>query len=300
MSVDLGQNVRGVLQRVQIKLQQDACVQQPAKQTSMQVLRTWCMQHGIETQPWFSTTKVNFDRRILARIEQTLLELGLHRLDEDIQQQDRFQQSDSSRVEHKSLGHAPKDRRVLMAQANCGAYFPDWVNASPSQWVMDIDWQTLQLSVFPSLLVVENLDSFYQYFAHHPQRYTLPDLALNALVIYRGDGLESRARTALVEAYAATGRPLIYFGDYDSAGLSIALHGAYTHMLLPGLAHLLAHADDSAQPAEQLHIAGSIAAYAEQLPAQHPLIGYVRHNTQRQKGLRQQAFQGVLESVPLR
>lgn len=299
MNPDLPKVVRNVLSRVQAKLQESTCVQQPAQQASMQQLRAWCEQHALDTHPWFATTKVSFDRSILARIEQTLIELGLHRLDDDIQQQDRFQQSDSSRVEHKGLGLAPKERRVLMAQANCGAYFPEWVNTSPSQWVMDIDWQTLQLSVFPSLLVVENLDSFYEYFTHHPQRYILPELALNALVIYRGDGLESRARKALVEAYAATGKPVIYFGDYDSAGLNIAVHGLYTHIMLPSLQNLFDSAYDVAQPAGQLELAASIEKYAEQLPEYEPLKSYLMHNTQRQKGLRQQAFKGALELVPI-
>jgi len=299
MSPDLPKVVRNVLSRVQAKLQENTCVQQPAQQASMQQLRAWCEQHALDTHPWFATTKVSFDRSILARIEQTLIELGLHRLDDDIQQQDRFQQSDSSRVEHKGLGLAPKERRVLMAQANCGAYFPEWVTTSPSQWVMDIDWQTLQLGVFPSVLVVENLDSFYKYFTHHPQRYILPELALNALVIYRGDGLESRACQALIKAYAATGKPVIYFGDYDSAGLNIAVHGLYTHILLPSLQNLFDNAYDVAQPAGQLELASSIEKYAEQLPAHEPLKSYLMHNTQRQKGLRQQAFKGSLELVPI-
>ena len=299
MSPDLPKVVRNVLSRVQAKLQENTCVQQPAQQASMQQLRAWCEQHALDTHPWFATNKVSFDRSILARIEQTLVELGLHRLDEDIRQQDRFQQSDSSRVEHKGLGLAPKERRVLMAQANCGAYFPEWVNTSPSQWVMDIDWQTLQLGVFPSVLVVENLDSFYEYFTHHPQRYILPELALNALVIYRGDGLESRACKALVEAYAATGKPVIYFGDYDSAGLNIALHGLYTHITLPSLQNLFDSDYDVAQPAGQLELAASIEKYAEQLPEYEPLKSYLMHNTQRQKGLRQQAFKGSLEIVPI-
>ncbi|HHX36234.1 MAG TPA: hypothetical protein GX719_13300 [Gammaproteobacteria bacterium] len=299
MSVDLSQSVRGVLKRVLLELAQGKSVARPAQQSSMQELQAWCEEHALETQSWFGTSTANFDRRVLARIEQTLAELGLHRLDEDIRQQDRFAQSDSSPVEHKSVGLSPKERRVLVAQANCGAYFPEWVNVSPSQWVMDIDWQTLELSVFPGVLVVENLDSFYQYFSHHPQRYVLPDLAQQALVIYRGDGLESRARKALVEAFAVTGKPVIYFGDYDSAGLNIAVHGAYSHIMLPSLDSLLAQANDLGQPAEQLHLSHSVTAYAEQLTPTSPLKSYLLHNTQQQKGLRQQAFKGPLAILPI-
>ena len=299
MSTDLSQRVRGVLQRVLIELTQGKSVSRSAQQSTMQELRIWCEEHGLETQPWYGVKTVSFDRPILARIEQTLQELGLHRLDDDIRQQDRFAQSDSSQVEHKSVGLTPKERRVLMAQANCGAYFPEWVSAAPSQWVMDIDWQTLELSVFPSLVVVENLDSFYQYFSHHPQRYSLPELAQQALVIYRGDGLESRARRALVKAFAATGKPVIYFGDYDTAGLSIALHGDYSHIMLPSYESLLRNANDLNQPAEQLHLCAGVSAYAEQLVAAAPVKRYMLHNTEQQKGLRQQGFKGQLYILPL-
>lgn len=299
MSPDLSQQVRGVLQRVQTQLTQQPTVQRPAQQSSMQQLRAWCEQHAVQTQPWFAATTVTFDRNLLARIEQTLTELGLHALTEDLRQHDRFAQSDHSLVEHKSLGLIPTERRVLMAQANCGAYFPEWVTAAPSQWVMDIDWQSLQLEVFPSLVVVENRDSFYQYFSHHPQRYQLPQLALDALVIYRGDGLESRACKALMAAFAQTGKPMIFFGDYDTAGLSIALHEPYHALLLPSFEAILSAANDHAQPPDQLHLGDSITAYAEQWAEHEPLKPYVQHNIQQQKGLRQQAFKGPLQLVPV-
>lgn len=299
MNPDLPQRVRSVLQRVLEQLGTAPRVQREAQQTSMQQLKAWCEQHAVETHPWFGSHSVCFDRKVLARIEQTLAELGVHRLDNDLRQQDRFAQSDHSRVEHKHVGLTPKERRVLVAQANCGAYFPQWVKAAPSQWVMDIEWQTLELNVFPGLVVVENLDSFYAYFTHHPTRYVLPELALQALVVYRGDGMESRACKALVEAFKLTGKPIIYFGDYDSAGLSIALHGAYSHVLLPSLDSLLANATDQAQPATQLHQGHSLASHVAQLPVEHPLAAYLTHNQKHQKGLRQQGFKGPLQVLSM-
>lgn len=300
MTTDLTQNVRRVLQRVRQQLDSSATVQRSAKQSSMQQLRRWCEQHEIASQPWFAANTVTFDRNVLARIEQTLAELGLHSLTEDIRQQDRFAQSDHSPVEHKTAGLTPTERRVLMAQANCGAYFPEWVNTVPNQWVMDLDWQSLQLDVFASVLVVENRDSFYAYYTQHPQRYQLPEQAFDALVIYRGDGLESKGCKALLTAYAATGKPIIYFGDYDSAGLNIAVHGPYSHIMLPCIDNLASNANDLGQPADQLALSQSVKRYAEHLPADHPAKQYLLHNTEQQKGLRQQAFKGQLHILPLR
>lgn len=300
MKPDLPQRVRKVLQRVSHELESNATTQRPSTQHSMQQLRLWCEHYELATQPWFAANTVIFDRHVVARIEQTLADLGLHSLTDDIGQQDRFTQSDHSPVEHKTVGLTPTERRVLMAQANCGAYFPDWVKTVPGQWVMDLAWDSLQLDFFASLVVVENLDSFYEYFTQHPQRYQLPEQAFAALVIYRGDGFASKGCKALLTAYAATGKPMIYFGDYDSAGLNIAVHGPYSHIMLPSLDYLRDTANDPSQPAGQLELSSSVKQHAEHLPAGHPVTPYLLHNTEQQKGLRQQAFKGQLHIVPLR
>lgn len=300
MKPDLPQRVRAVLQRISEQLDSATTVQRPAKQSSMQQLRTWCEHYELATQAWFTANTVTFDRHVLARIEQTLAELGLHSLTDDIRQQDRFMQSDHSPVEHKTVGLTPTEQRVLMAQANCGAYFPDWVNTVPGQWVMDLAWESLQLEVFASLVVVENRDSFYEYYNQHPHRYQLPEQAFDALVIYRGDGFASKGCQALLTAYGATGKPMIYFGDYDSAGLNIAIHGPYSHIMLPSFTYLRDNAKDLGQPAGQLQLSNSVKQHAEHLAAEHPAKQYLLHNTEQQKGLRQQAFKGQLHILPLR
>jgi hypothetical protein len=300
MTNDLSQSLREVLKRIKTELKTNTRTTRPATQRSMQQLQQWCEHYELATLPWFSANTVTFDRALMTRIEQTLAELGLHSLAVDIRQQDRFAQSDHSPVEHKTTGLTPTERRVLMAQANCGAYFPEWVSTVPAQWVMDLDWETLNLETYHSLVVVENRDSFYEYYAQHPQRYQLPEQAFTALVIYRGDQQESKGCQALLAAFATTGKPIIYFGDYDSAGLNFALHGLYSHTMLPDFAYLQAKANDPGQPAKQLELSHSVKQYAEHLPADHPIKAYLLHNTQQQKGLRQQAFKGQLQILPLR
>lgn len=149
-------------------------------------------------------------------------------------------------------------------------------------------------------MVVENRDVFYQYFALHPQRYTLPEQALTALVIYRGDGEESKGCKALREACLALAKSVIYFGDYDTAGLNFAINGGYTHVLLPAEAELLQRANAVSQDAKQIHLAASVTAFAQQLTANDPLQTLLLHNTQQQKGLRQQAFQGPLQILSIK
>ncbi|QEY59372.1 hypothetical protein FXF61_09475 [Pseudomonas sp. C27(2019)] len=300
MSIDLEPSVRKVLQRINQQLQDQQQVQRKAQQASMQQLQLWCDRHELDTQGCFGHTQVLFDRRMLQTIEQTLSELNLASLDTDLSQTSRLEQGELGDGEYKSVGESPTEKRVLVAQANCGAYFPEWVKTAPSQWVMDIAWSSLQLDDFTHLLVVENRDVFYQYFALHPQRYSLPEDALSALVIYRGDGEESKGCKALREACLVLAKPVIYFGDYDTAGLNFAINGGYTHLLLPTEAELLQRANAVSQDAKQIHLAASVTAFAQQLTVDDPLQTLLLHNTQQQKGLRQQAFQGPLQLLAIK
>ncbi len=299
MSVDLSRGVRNVLERVQVLLREKLSVERPIEQDTIQQLLVWCDQHALDIRAWCKGHQVIFDSRVLHKIERTLLELGLADLSVDSSTQDRFQQADSSAYEDKSAGSAPMDSRVLMAQANCGSYFPEWVNESPSQWVMDIDWRTLQLNQYADVLMVENRDAFYQYFALHPQRYTLPESALNALVIYRGDQHEAKGCKGLREACLAQGKRLIYFGDYDNAGLNFAVNGGYSHIMLPHDQYLFEHANDIAQGAKQINLAPSVRAFALELAEEDPLKALLLHNIEKQKGLRQQAFKGPLQVLAI-
>lgn len=302
MSNDLSGQVRKVLREVHALLAgQHLVVERPAANKTMQDLLAWCAEHELDTQRWLSAAgrKVAFDRHVLQMIDTTLEQLSLANSAVDLSQGSRFDQAQQGAGENKNVGVAPMQHRVLMAQANCGAYFPEWVTESPSQWVMDIAWQTLQLNAYSHVVVVENRDAFYEYFALQPQRYQLPIEALDALVIYRGNQDESKGCKALREACVAEGKPLIYFGDYDTAGLSIAVHGGYTHILLPTGAALLEQANDVMQEADQLKYAQAVTAFAEQLPDTDPLRTVLLHNTQRQKGLRQQAFSGTLQLLAI-
>ena len=299
MSVDLSRGVRAVLARVQEQLQDNLSVARPLKQDTIQQLLSWCDRYQLETQAWCVGNQLILDHRVLQTIEQTLVELGLAALTVDGSQQDRFQQADSGAAENKGTGVAPMQHRVLMAQANCGAYFPEWVKEAPSQWVMDIDWQSLQLSEYAQVLMVENRDAFYQFFALHPQRYSLPEEALAALVIYRGNGDEAKGCKGVREACLAADKQLIYFGDYDHAGLNFALNGGYSHVLLPQAEYLYKQANDIAQDAKQIELAGSVRRFAQQLAADDPLKPLLLHNTDKQKGLLQQSFKGPLQLLPI-
>ena len=302
MTLDLSVRVRKVLREVHAQLaSQHSYVERAVANKSMQELLAWCTEHDVHWQAWLSDggRQLRFERRVLQVIDQTLSELNLVTSEVDLSQGSRLDHALLGDGEYKTTGVAPMERRVLMAQANCGAYFPEWVTASPSQWVMDLDWQTLQLNAYAHVLVGENRDAFYEYFALHPQRYQLPREALEALVIYRGNQEESKGCKALREACIAAGKPLIYFGDYDTAGLRFAIHGGYRHIMLPSESYVLERANDVMQPADQLKFAPAVTAFAQQLSSADPLQRLLLHNTQRQKGIRQQAFADALQILPV-
>lgn len=109
----------------------------------------------------------------------------------------------------------------------------------PPQVNIELDIHTIDLSRYDYLIVVENRDSFNQW---HQYKISL-DIT-RPLVVYRGhDKYHSKACSALksrwLQEKGAVGQ--VYFGDFDIAGLSIAINSttAYQYLLLPPLDKLM-------------------------------------------------------------
>lgn len=143
----------------------------------------------------------------------------------------------------------------------------------------------LVLDRFNGLLVVENLDSFYLL-----EQSVWPELqSAQTLVVYRGHGQEARGCKHLKQRWQGSGKPLVYYGDFDAKGMSIALHEGYNQLLLPSADFLLQQASDLHQPAAQLPYQQSLQQHRDQLPTNHPLQPLLEIQLQ-QKGLKQQWF----------
>ena len=121
--------------------------------------------------------------------------------------------------------------RVLIAQANCGNYFLEWVRESPAQWVMDLPWQTLRLDSYPQLLVIEELNTFYHCFEPAITGVQLPESLANALIIYRGGELESAACKALRQAFLQEDKSCILWAA-EASELLVSNPDDYSHYLL--------------------------------------------------------------------
>ena len=121
--------------------------------------------------------------------------------------------------------------RVLMAQKNCGHYFPEWVTTLPFQWVMDIEWPAINLKMYSHLVVIEDLGTFHRCFDPEHTAYTLPESLTDALIIYQGnETTPSNGCTALLDGFKAANKPRIFWPHHDTPEHQRAYLG-YSHVL---------------------------------------------------------------------
>ena len=192
---------------------------------------TWC--DDLEFQPgkWLKPNKMyRFDREYVAQINQTLLDEGYASIFDDFSQDTH--RSAAQRNPNEKQGQLKPTHYLILAAVTeakildvVGQYF-----VLSEQINIELDVTQLKLDDFDSLVIVENRDSFNDWFEYQP--YT--NLS-KPLVIYRGDKHHSTACKILLKIWLNTqnNKPTIYFGDFDLAGLRIAISGGYSHLLLP-------------------------------------------------------------------
>jgi len=111
----------------------------------------------------------------------------------------------------------------------------------------------------------------------------------HCLAIYRGDTLYSKGAKALQAAWLATKKPMIYFGDFDAKGVSIAMHEHYSSILLPSFNLVEQHATAAMLPDKQLPFIAKIQKYKVSSAFQP----YLQLLCQQLKSLRQQRMQNL-------
>lgn len=246
--------------------------------TAQQVL-AWCIEHALVPGNSLQLPHVTFTPGLLNDIARVQRQLQQACYLDALSQNSRLDNATYSQQELKSIGVKPRQQRVLLKLTTPAAAVGITVG------VIDIDWQQLPLAQFDALLVVENLDCFYQLHA-----FTLQLPYQQPLIIYRGDKLYSKGCKALKAAWLRQNKTAIYFGDFDAKGVSIALNEGYSAMLLPDFATLLQHASTAMLPDKQLSFIDAIRAKA----VAGELQPYQQLLCQQLKGLRQQNMQGVV------
>lgn len=282
MTRDLTPAERKVLQGIQAQLRLQLRVQRKLKATDKRIL-AWCEEQDLLATPLANATEFVFTSALLATIERRLAQLGLAPLAANLKGSS-LAQAEQGAAEHKSVREKPRDYRVLRYVFGAG---------DGAGQVVDVDQRELDLSQFADLVVVENLDCFYEL-----QQFELLRLSHKqspSLVVYRGDTHYSKGRAALINRWKHCGKnrwkssnsgPLRYFGDLDPKGIHIAQSEGFTHIAAPALEWLCEHATAQAYPAKQHDIARLLHASGELAP-------YVHFVQRQQKAVLQQWLQHV-------
>ena len=191
----------------------------------------WCDDLEFKPGKWVKPKKTyRFDREYIGQINQILLDEKYAGIFDDFSQDTH--QSAAQRNPNEKQGQLKPTHHLVLAAITL-AQTLEAINQSfyPSQQVnVELDVNQVKLDTFECLIVIENRDSFNDWF-----KYESHSSLSNALVIYRGDKHHSTACKAMLKSWLRTksNKPVIYFGDYDLAGLRIALSGGYSHLLLP-------------------------------------------------------------------
>ncbi|MCK0714159.1 hypothetical protein ACFO0U_15025 [Chromohalobacter sarecensis] len=275
------------------RLRRQSCVEKKLQLEATQEFRGWCDEHEIDLDAYLGSGVLRFDRMLITKVQDLLDSLGHLPLGESASGKTTSQQARLSDLEDKGSRERPRAHRVLLNLETLSSR-PGISDAARE--IIDLDWRELDLDAFDALIMIENLDSFY---AFAPDSLALAGYC-QPLVVYRGDRHYGGGFSQLAKAWSARSKPHLGFGDFDPRGVRIVLGSGATQMLLPPPDWLREHATRHHVPAEQFPDQDALRQYRDQLPAEHPLHGYLALLLDEQRGLKQQWFDERQERVPLK
>jgi hypothetical protein len=195
-----------------------------------EVLR-WCEELEFKPGKWVKPKKTyRFDREYIAQINQILLDEKYASIFDNFNQDTH--RSAAQRNPNEKQGQLKPTHHLILAAVTAG-HILDAISQDfylSQQINIELDVSQLRLENFDYLVIIENRDSFNDWFEYQSCTHLC-----NPLVIYRGDKHHSTACKTLLKKWLNTqaNKPSIYFGDYDLAGLRLATSGGYSHLLLP-------------------------------------------------------------------
>ena len=288
--MNLPSRARNGLNGVARELHRQPAVEKPRRQWVDDVV-AWCHQHDIDLATRINSKALRFDAILLSQINDVLESARLAPLGRSLSGLTSSAQAKEGMEEDKATRESPRARRVLVS------FLPQLTTglANEPRAIRDVDVLGLKLSAFNALVQVENLDSFYEF---SPELPAISDYA-NPLVVYRGDSHYGGGFALLAEAWHKTHRPHIYAGDFDVKGVTLALDSNATHLLLPNIEWLSQNATPLHVSAEQFPYQRRLRKHLAGLPSAHPLRDYLTLLLEKQRGLKQQWFDGEMECVGL-
>ncbi|HEF0077378.1 MULTISPECIES: DUF7281 domain-containing protein [Citrobacter] len=252
----------------------------------MQVLR-WCTALDLIPANSLLLPDFIFTMALLTKISEAQQRLKQANFRDDISTQNRIESAQLSDQEIKTAGIRPQQHRVLFRLNQ-----PLVNELGMTVEVVDTDWRNITLTQFDALIVVENQDCFY-YLALFD--YSLCDFR-SPLIIYRGDRTYSKGAVALKHCWLKTGKAMIYFGDFDPKGVSIAMNEGYHSMLLPSPAVVIKKSSSAMFPDAQLKFLPELLRGKVHSHFRDYLLVLEKH-----QALRQQKMQGeILKMVMLK
>lgn len=246
---------------------------------TFQEILDWCINLDLIAESSLHKPEFILTGELLNLIADTQRQLNQTCFREDLTNKTRLEQASLSNQEQKRKGRTPRYNRFLMRLPQ-----PIASGLNFSAQFIDIRLEQLDLNQFTRLLVVENLDCFYEL-----EKFAITEMP-EQLVVYRGDKTSSQGTKELRKAWLAANKPACYFGDFDPAGVRIALAGkTYQSILLPKLDLLQKTAKAAMLPNEQLKFLPNLA---KQTDLTEEFQNYCQ-TLQGLKALRQQAMQGM-------
>tara|TARA_R110000751_G_scaffold3930_5_gene18508 strand:+ start:38792 stop:39574 length:783 start_codon:yes stop_codon:yes gene_type:complete len=216
----------------------------------------WCEHEDIKPGKWLvASKKYRFSREAINKIRDAYLVVMAKDIFADFSE-DTHQSASFKSADEKQGKIKPTDHLILVALNN-NACFDGFQQAfyKSGQVNVELDLGELDFTGYDSLVIIENRDSFNDW--HLFQTQIACELG-TVLAIYRGDSHYSVAATKLLKHWRLSRheRPVIYFGDFDLAGLRIAVSSQCSHLLLPPLNWLKTNLISQHYPEEQQKFLG--------------------------------------------
>lgn len=225
----------------------------------------WCQQFEFEAGVSLPNEHYQFTRKNIDKIALTLVEHSFAPLETDFTNKTHVQAAKISANE--KLGkRKPKDSLLLVAliQKNSIALLEqqfyqgstDQTSNLTKQFNIEVEVQKIVLTGYQQLIVIENRDSFNDWSLY---QHKIP--LINTLVVYRGDGGDAKAYVKLSKRWKKEkpNAAMIYFGDFDLKGISIAISAHYDHLMLPSFDDLQTALKPEHYPCEQIKYLTSVS-----------------------------------------
>lgn len=288
-----------LLQQVDEKLTTAVSVTRRLDSGNMRELIRWCQTHELPTTDWVSGSQARFDPAVLAAIDELLQQLGQPGINQVHSGQARLEQAQYGNRENKNHGQ-PMQGRLLVLQPNSAGASLSVLQQPPADLVLDVPLAQLDIDASTHLLVVENLDMFYQCLElHRSGRQLLPSVLSGALIVYRGHQRDSQSILELIQQFRQQAKPAVYLGDFDAPGICIAWQSGCSHLLLPELAFLQQRACAEHNDPDHYREFQRVLRYSEKLSPDERLHDYLQVLLKDLRALRHQQFAGALQCVSI-